>query len=320
MREACATPRACPARPRGAMPGRGPPRGRSAPIGALPSSCRATRAGASIMVIRRSSRSTTMPRRIWSSMPASRAGSIAAATTRACSPARRSCSPIFTTAEPSGSTPMLSIEQRIAEEIAAKPAQVQAAVELLDGGATVPFIARYRKEATGGLDDTQLRLLEERLRYLRELEERREAVLASIAEQGKLDDALKAQILEADTKARLEDLYLPYKPKRRTKAQIAREAGLQGLADALRADPMQLPDALAAHYVDAAKNVADVKAALDGARAIVLEEFSEDAALVGELREWLWQRGHIRATVVEGKQQEGAKYSDYFDYDEAIRN
>ena len=214
---------------------------------------------------------------------------------------------------------MPSIEQRIAEEIVAKPAQVAAAVELLDGGATVPFIARYRKEATGGLDDIQLRLLEERLRYLRELEERREAVLASIAEQGKLDDALKAQILDADTKARLEDLYLPYKPKRRTRAQIAREAGLQPFADALRANPAEAPEALALTYVDAGKNIADVKAALDGARAIVVEEFSEDATLVGQLREWLWQRGQVRAKVIEGKQGEGAKYRDYFDHAEAIR-
>ncbi len=214
---------------------------------------------------------------------------------------------------------MLAIEQRIAEEIAAKPAQVAAAVELLDGGATVPFIARYRKEATGGLDDTQLRMLEERLRYLRELEDRREAVLASIAEQGKLDDALRAQILDADTKARLEDLYLPYKPKRRTRAQIAREAGLQPLADALRDNPAETPEALALAYVDAGENVADIKAALDGARAIVLEEFSEDAALVGELREWLWQHGQIRAKVIKGKQNEGAKYRDYFDHAEAIR-
>src|SRR5438445_6859426 len=159
---------------------------------------------------------------------------------------------------------MLAIEQKIAVEIAAKPAQVNAAVELIDGGATVPFIARYRKEVTGGLDDTQLRLLEERLVYLRELESRREAVLASIAEQGKLGDELKAQILEADTKARLEDLYLPYKPKRRTKAQIAREAGLQPLADALRANPAEAPEARAAAYVDAAKNIADAKAALGG--------------------------------------------------------
>jgi len=214
---------------------------------------------------------------------------------------------------------MPSIKHRIAEEIAARPAQVAAAVELLDGGATVPFIARYRKEATGGLDDTQLRTLEERLGYLRELEERRETVLASIAEQGKLSDELKQQIAGADSKARLEDLYLPYKPKRRTRAQIAREAGLQPLADALRVNPAETPAALALAYIDAEKNIADVKAALDGARAIVLEEFSEDATLVGSLREWLWQRGQVRAKVIEGKQGEGAKYRDYFDHAEAIR-
>ncbi len=215
---------------------------------------------------------------------------------------------------------MLNIEQKIAAEIAAKPDQVRAAVQLLDEGATVPFIARYRKEVTGGLDDTQLRNLEERLRYLRELEERREAVLASIAEQNKLSDELKAQILDADTKARLEDLYLPYKPKRRTKAQIARDAGLQPLADALRANPVQTPEILAATYIDADKGVADAKAALDGARAIVLEEMSEDANLVGELREWLWDRGQIRAKVVAGKETEGAKYRDYFDHVEPIKS
>jgi len=214
---------------------------------------------------------------------------------------------------------MLSIEHRIAAEIAARPEQVNAAIALLDGGAAVPFIARYRKEVTGGLDDTQLRLLDERLRYLRELAERRDAVLASIAEQGKLSDELKTQILEADTKARLEDLYLPYKPKRRTKAQIAREAGLQPLADALRANPADTPDALAAAYVDAQKNIADTKAALDGARAIVLEEIAEDATLVGSLREWLWERGQIRARVVASKENEGAKYRDYFDHAEAIK-
>ncbi|MBN8885431.1 MAG: RNA-binding transcriptional accessory protein [Rudaea sp.] len=214
---------------------------------------------------------------------------------------------------------MSNIEHKIAQEIAAKPDQVAAAVQLLDEGATVPFIARYRKEVTGGLDDTQLRMLEERLRYLRELEERRGAVLASIAEQNKLTDELKAQILEADTKARLEDLYLPYKPKRRTKAQIARDAGLQALADALRGNPTEAPDVLAAAYVDAEKNVADVKAALDGARAIVLEEMSEDATLIGELREWLWGRGQIRAKVVAGKEVEGVKYRDYFDHAEGLK-
>ncbi len=213
---------------------------------------------------------------------------------------------------------MLSIEQRIAAEIAAKPQQVNAAVELLDGGATVPFIARYRKEVTGGLDDTQLRLLEERLSYLRELEDRREAVIASIEEQGKMTDALRGDLLAADTKARLEDLYLPYKPKRRTKAQIAREAGLEPLALGLRADPTQSPEAVAATFVDAEKGVADVKAALDGARAILLETFSEDPALIGSMREWLTAKAQIRARVVAGKENEGAKFRDYFAHAEAI--
>jgi uncharacterized protein len=213
---------------------------------------------------------------------------------------------------------MLSIEQRIAQDIAAKPEQVHAAVDLLDGGATVPFIARYRKEATGGLDDTQLRLLEERLRYLRELEERRSAILASIDEQGKMTDALKGDLLAADTKARLEDLYLPYKPKRRTKAQIAREAGLEPLAVGLREDPSQSPEAVAKAFVDAEKGVADVRAALDGARAILMESIAEDAGLLGELRDWLWDKGQIRAKVVEGKENEGAKFRDYFDHVEPI--
>ena len=213
---------------------------------------------------------------------------------------------------------MQSIEQRIAQDIAAKPEQVRAAVELLDGGATVPFIARYRKEVTGGLDDIQLRLLEERLRYLRELEDRRAAILESIAEQGKMTDALRADILTADTKARLEDLYLPYKPKRRTKAQIAREAGLEPLAFGLRDDPMQDPETFAAGFVDVEKGVADTRAALDGARAILMETIAEDAALVGELRDWLWEKGQIRATVVPGKENEGAKFRDYFDHMEAV--
>ncbi len=213
---------------------------------------------------------------------------------------------------------MQSIEQRIAQDIAAKPEQVRAAVELLDGGATVPFIARYRKEVTGGLDDIQLRLLEERLRYLRELEDRRTAILDSIAEQGKMTDALRADILTADTKARLEDLYLPYKPKRRTKAQIAREAGLEPLALGLRDDPTLDPETFAASFVDAEKGIADTRAALDGARAILMETIAEDAALVGELRDWLWEKGQIRATVVPGKENEGAKFRDYFDHMEAV--
>ncbi|MDI3258906.1 MAG: Tex family protein [Sinobacteraceae bacterium] len=213
---------------------------------------------------------------------------------------------------------MLAIEQRIAQDIAATPAQVRAAVELLDGGATVPFIARYRKEATGGLDDTQLRLLEERLYYLRELEDRRAAILASIEAQGKLDEALKADILAAETKARLEDLYLPYKPKRRTRAQIAREAGLAPLAAGLREDPTRDPETFAAGFVDADKGVPDVRAALDGARAILVETLAEDAALVGALRDWLWDVGQIRARVIAGKETEGAKFRDWFDHAEPI--
>ncbi|MGF1426060.1 Tex family protein [Kitasatospora sp. LaBMicrA B282] len=207
-----------------------------------------------------------------------------------------------------------AVGRRIAEELGVREGQVKAAVELLDGGATVPFIARYRKEVTGELDDAQLRTLEERLRYLRELEERRAAVLESIAAQGKLDDALRAQILAADSKARLEDIYLPYKPKRRTKAQIAREAGLEPLADTLLADPTQDPAALAAGYLG--ESVADAPAALEGARAILVERFAEDADLIGTLRERMWGRGRLVATVRAGKEQEGAKFADYFDFAE----
>jgi uncharacterized protein len=209
-----------------------------------------------------------------------------------------------------------SVHQRIADELGVRERQVKAAVDLLDGGATVPFIARYRKEATEMLDDAQLRTLEERLRYLRELEERRAAILESIRSQGKLDDALEAQIVAADSKARLEDIYLPYKPKRRTKAQIAREAGLEPLADLLLADPTQDPQAAAAGYVDADKGVADAQAALDGARAIVVERFAEDADLIGTLREEMWSRGRLVAKVREGKQEAGAKFADYFDFAE----
>nr|WP_223187682.1 Tex family protein [Streptomyces sp. CBMA29] len=194
--------------------------------------------------------------------------------------------------------------------------QVRSAVELLDGGATVPFIARYRKEATGTLDDAQLRALEERLRYLRELDERRAAVLESIESQGKLDDALKAQIMAADSKARLEDIYLPFKPKRRTKAQIAREAGLEPLADLLLTDPETDPQAEAAKYVSADKGVEDPAAALEGARSILTERFSEDADLVGELRTRMWTRGRLVAKVRDGKEEPGAKFSDYFDFAE----
>ena len=211
-----------------------------------------------------------------------------------------------------------AIEHRIAEELGVKAAQVISAVNLLDEGATVPFIARYRKEVTGGLDDTQLRTLEERLGYLRELEERRTAIVASIDEQGKLTPELKAEVLAAETKQRLEDLYLPYKPKRRTKAQIAREAGLQPLADALLADPTLTPETEAAKYLNAEAGVADTKAALDGARQILMEQFAEDAALLGQLREYLNDHGVVVSTVVEGKETEGAKFRDYFDYSEPI--
>ncbi|MCQ8192948.1 Tex family protein [Streptomyces rugosispiralis] len=209
-----------------------------------------------------------------------------------------------------------SIEGRIAEELGVRERQVKAAVELLDGGSTVPFIARYRKEATEMLDDAQLRSLEERLRYLRELEERRTAILDSIRSQGKLDEALEAQILAADSKARLEDIYLPYKPKRRTKAQIAREAGLEPLADGLLGDPSVEPTAAAAAFVDAEKGVADAAAALEGARAILTERFSEDADLIGELRERMWERGRVATKVREGKEEAGAKFADYFDFAE----
>ncbi|MDX3533506.1 Tex family protein [Streptomyces sp. MB09-01] len=210
----------------------------------------------------------------------------------------------------------MSIEGRIAEELGVRERQVKAAVELLDGGSTVPFIARYRKEATEMLDDAQLRTLEERLRYLRELEDRRAAILDSVREQGKLDAELEARIDAADTKARLEDIYLPFKPKRRTKAQIAREAGLAPLADGLLADPSVEPAAAAAAFVDADKGVADPAAALEGARAILTERFGEDADLIGELRERMWGRGRLAAKVREGKEEAGAKFADYFDFAE----
>jgi uncharacterized protein len=222
---------------------------------------------------------------------------------------------------------MTPIESRIAAQLSVKPAQVIAAVALLDGGATVPFIARYRKEATGGLDDTQLRTLQERLGYLRELEERRAAVLKSVEEQGKLTADLKRNFEAADTKQSLEDLYLPYRPKRRTKAQIAREAGLDGLACALLADPTREPHAEAAKYLKAPfttehgenPGVADEKAALDGARQVLMEQFSEDAALVGELREHLRAGARLVSRVVEGKEEAGAKFRDYFDYQEPLQ-
>jgi protein Tex len=218
------------------------------------------------------------------------------------------------------------IEHRIAAELGVPPRQVASAVALLDEGATVPFIARYRKEATGGLDDTQLRALEDRLLYLRDLESRRAAILASIEEQGKLTPALKAEIDNAETKQRLEDLYLPFKQKRRTKAQIAREAGLEPLADALLGDPTLSPEAEAAGYIkppfttDQGDNpgVADAKAALDGARQILMERFSEDAELIGRLRAHLEEAGVLVSAVAEGKEDEGAKFRDYFEYTEPL--
>jgi len=210
----------------------------------------------------------------------------------------------------------LTVAARIADELGVRERQVTAAVELLDGGATVPFIARYRKEVTGALDDAQLRMLEERLRYLRELEERRAAVLDSVHAQGKLDPELETQILAADSKARLEDVYLPYKPKRRTKAQIAREQGLEPLADQLLTDPTTDPAAAAEAYVT--EEVADVGSALDGARAILAERFGEDADLIGELREQMWSRGQAVSRVREGREQVGAKYADYFEFAEAL--
>ncbi len=214
---------------------------------------------------------------------------------------------------------MTPISHRIAQELGVRVPQVEAAVALLDDKSTVPFIARYRKEATGGLDDVQLRTLEERLGYLRELEERRTAILHSIDEQGKLTPELSTAIGAADTKARLEDLYLPFKPKRRTKAQIAREAGLAPLATALLQDPTLLPAEAAAAYVDPDRGVADAGAALEGARWILMEAFAEDPELVGGLREHVWSVGDWQSTVVDGKQEEGAKFSDYFSASEPLK-
>jgi uncharacterized protein len=211
-----------------------------------------------------------------------------------------------------------NINRQIADELGVREQQVEATVALLDGGATVPFVARYRKEITGALDDAQLRTLEERLNYLRELEERRTAILNSIREQGKLDAPLEAAILAANSKGRLEDIYLPFKPKRRTKAEIAKEAGLEPLAGLLLEQPQNEPHAVATAFIDVDKHVADIEAALDGARAILTERFAEDADLIGNLREQMWSNGRMASTVRKGKNTEGEKFKDYFDFGEPL--
>ena len=211
-----------------------------------------------------------------------------------------------------------NIYRQIAEELGVREQQVEATVALLDGGATVPFVARYRKEITGALDDAQLRTLQERLNYLRELEERRTAILNSVREQGKLDATLEAAIMAADSKGRLEDIYLPFKPKRRTKAEIAREAGLEPLADLLLTQPENDPQAAATPFVDPDRQVADAAAALEGARAILVERFAEDADLIGGLREQMWSSGLMASTVRTGKKTEGEKFKDYFDFSEPL--
>lgn len=223
----------------------------------------------------------------------------------------------MSTPEPQATT--ATIAAHIAAELTVQPRQVQAAVDLLDGGATVPFVARYRKEATGALDDTQLRTLEKRLAYLRDLEARRATVLRSIDEQGKLDDALRRAILAAETQTALEDLYLPYRPKRRTRAQLARERGLEPLARLLLAQPTLVPEQTAGRFVDPARGVDDVATALDGAQQILIESFAEDATLVGRLRERLWDKGLLVSKVVKGKETEGIKFSDYFAHEEPLR-
>lgn len=218
---------------------------------------------------------------------------------------------------------MDTIFTRIAQELNIRPQQVQASVALLDEGATVPFISRYRKEITGALDDTQLRNLEERLRYLREMEDRRSAIIKSIDEQGKLTPELKRDIQSADTKTRLEDLYLPYKQKRRTKGAIAIEAGLEPLANSLLEDPSQTPEVLAARFIDSStgkeNGITDAKAALDGAKYILMERFAEDANLINKVRNFLKQEGTLSVRLVPGKEQEGAKFSDYFEHDEPLK-
>ncbi len=213
---------------------------------------------------------------------------------------------------------MTAISHIIAQELQARIEQVDSAIRLLDDGATVPFIARYRKEVTGGLDDTQLRMLEQRLGYLREIEERRQSILSSIEEQGKLSPALRADILAADTKTRLEDLYLPFKPKRRTKGQIAIEAGLEPLADTLLANPLLDPESEAQAFLNPEQNVPDIKTALDGARYILMERFAEDAALLEKVRSYLWQHAELQAHVIPGKEQQGVKFKDYFEHQEPL--
>ena len=215
---------------------------------------------------------------------------------------------------------MPALVDRIAQELCVRPAQVAATIEMIEEGATIPFIARYRKERTGGLDDTQIRNLDDRLRYLRDLEERKQAVIKTIEAQGKLTAALKQQIVTADTKTRLEDLYLPYRKKRRTKAQIAREAGLEPLADLLFNDPSKTPETEAQAFLNPDAGVNDPKAALDGARRILTERFAEEADLVARLREVLDDQGHITAQVADGKQDQGAKFSDYFDHSEPLKS
>ncbi|MCJ8317400.1 Tex family protein [Idiomarina sp.] len=214
---------------------------------------------------------------------------------------------------------MSQIPQLLANELKVDERQIAAVIQLLDEGSTVPFIARYRKEVTGGLDDTQLRQLHQRLNYLRELDDRRQVILKSIDEQGKLTDELAQSIKTADSKTELEDLYLPYKPKRRTKGQIAIEAGIEPLADLLWKDPTQSPEQAAADYVDADKGFADAKAVLDGARAILMERFAEQAELLKRLRSHLWQNAHLTSTVAPGKEKEGAKFRDYFEFSELFK-
>lgn len=214
----------------------------------------------------------------------------------------------------------MTINTILAQELQVKPEQIQAAVNLLDDGSTVPFIARYRKEITQGLDDAQLRLLEQRLGYLRDLNDRREVIIKSIDEQGKLTDALRKSILSADSKTTLEDLYLPYKPKRRTKGQIAIEAGLEPLADVLFNDPALDPESQASEYVNSEKGIADTKAALDGARFILMERFAEDASLLAKVRRYLKTNAHIASRVSKGKEQDAAKFKDYFEHSEKLSN